>query len=282
MKSRIRLFFVAGALLSLIAGVALWSWDGKRAAVTGSLRVSEPSTDELRTFAAKKVFFGHQSVGANVINGVTLTFSALGLSAPSVVETREHVAVDGGFVAHAHVGVNGDPNGKFADFVAVMGGPLGDQVDVAMVKLCYADIVAGTDVNAVFYAYSAMMDDLARSHPSVELLYTTVPLSTDRGWKATIKSWIGQNDQMGPADNEARQRYNELIRARFGASGRLFDIAAIEATVSSSPTERTLDGKKYFVLNSALAADPGHLNDLGSRLVAADFIRLVARGGGPR
>lgn len=267
----------AGLLVSLIAGVALWSWDGKGATVTGPIEVSEPSPADLRAFGDAKVLFGHQSVGGNIIAGVNATFSALGGPAPTVIETRERVSADGGFLAHAHVGVNGDPYGKFDDFVTLINGPLGNQVDVAIVKLCYVDVVADTDVNAVFSAYSTMMEELGRRHPSIEFLYTTVPLSTDRGWKATIKSWIGQDDQMGPADNVARQQYNELIRARYGATGRLFDIAAIEATAT---TQQTVDGATYYVLNAALAADPGHLNELGSRLAAADFIRLVANNTG--
>ncbi len=135
-------------------------------------------------------------------------------------------------------------SGKFGDFTDGERRSLGDGVDVALLKLCYVDVVAGTDVDAVFAAYSALMDELERKHPSVRFLYTTVPLSTDRGWKSIVKSWIGRDDQMGPADNIARERYNELVRARYGASGRLFDIAAVEATMTEIPTQRDLTARR--------------------------------------
>ena len=274
-KSR-RTLVVLCVLAALVLGSSVWLWQGKEPAMTAKVTVTEPSASELTRFADAKIFFGHMSVGSNVISGVGPTYAAAGREAPSIVETRDTVVEEAGFLAHAHMGVNGDPFGKFDDFAAVINGPLGDQVDVALLKLCYADVVAGTDVEAVFAAYSKTMVELERKHPTVRFLYTTVPLSTDRGWKSTVKSWIGQDDQMGPADNTARQRYNELVRQRYGATGRLFDIAAVEATMTETPMQRSADGRTYYVLNGALAADPGHLNELGSRVAAAELIRVVA------
>lgn len=268
--------WLASVLAMLMAGGAIWLWQGKETTVAASVKVTEPGADDLTAFAATKVFFGHQSVGANVISGVGPTFEAATRPGPTVVETRDSPPSDSGALLHAYIGVNGDPFGKFTDFARVLNGPLGNHVDVAILKLCYVDIVASTDVDAVFSTYSTMMDELEKKHPSVRFVYTTVPLSTDRDWKAIVKSWIGRDDQMGPADNVARQRYNELIRERYGRSGRLFDIAAVEATILDIPMQRSVDGRKYYVLNGALASDPGHLNELGARVAAAEFIRVVA------
>lgn len=267
--------WLASVMAVLAAGGAMLLWQGKEPAVAASVEIVEPDAEDLREFASTRVFFGHQSVGSNVISGVVSTFEAGGLSAPGIVETRASTIPEMGVLAHTHIGVNGDPLGKFRDFAEVVNGTLGEGVDVAVLKLCYVDVVAGTDVNAVFSAYSAMMAELERKHPSVRFLYTTVPLSTDRGWKSVVKSWLGRDDQMGPADNIARERYNELVRVRYGSSGRLFDIAAIEATMKDAPTLRDSNGQAYYVLNDALAADPGHLNEFGSRLAAVELIRVV-------
>lgn len=257
-----------------VAGSAVWL--GKGSDVPAAIVVDDPTSDELEAFASTRVFFGHQSVGSNVISGVESTYAALGSGVPEIVETRVLPSTVGGVLAHTHVGVNGDPFGKFEDFAAALDGPIADQIDVAVIKLCYADIVSDTDVEAVFDEYVAMMDRLEAEHPSVRFVYTTVPLTTDRGWKAVVKSWIGRDDQMGPADNQARQRYNELIREKYGHSGQLFDIAAVESTLQQEPAERGSGDETYYVLNGPLAADPGHLNDLGARLAAAEFIRVVA------
>ncbi|MDQ7991611.1 MAG: hypothetical protein AAGC63_03065 [Propionicimonas sp.] len=244
--------------------------------VGGTVAVDEPSAAELQAFAGATVFFGHQSVGSNIIGGVEPLFLAAGETAPGVVETRGQVPSGDGFLAHAHVGTNGDPLGKFADFQALVDGELGGQVEVALLKLCYADVVAGTDVDEVFAAYVATMDGLQQRHPDLELVYTTVPLTTDRSWKAVLKSWVGIDDQMGPADNLARQRYNALVREKYGQSGRLFDIAAVESTMTGSPMVRDLGGETFYVLNPALSSDAGHLNEVGSQVAAAELVRVVS------
>lgn len=108
-------------------------------------------------------------------------------------------------------------------------------------------------------------------------MYTTVPLTTDRGWKAVVKSWIGRDDQMGPADNQARQRYNELIREKYGHSGQLFRHRRRRVDAAAGAGRAGL--RRRDVLRAQWSVDwqrPGHLNDLGARLAAAEFIRVVA------
>ncbi len=255
-------------------GAVLLTQVGKDSAMV-PIEIPTPAQDELVDFGQTRVFFGHQSVGANVISGVQAVFAEAGAPAPVVLETRDAAAARGGFLAHAYVGVNGDPLGKLADFTSALSGPMGDQVDVAVLKFCYVDVVAGTDVQALFDAYSRTMTELEASHPGIRFLYTTVPLTTDWSWKQVLKSWIGQDDQMGPADNVARERYNRLIRERYGSSGRLFDIAAVEATMVQDPMSRKDGDQTYYVLNSRLASDAGHLNELGQRAAAVAFIDAV-------
>lgn len=270
------LIVVLFGVLAVFAAGSAWALHGKDSSVPAAAEKKTADPDDLVAFSEQKVFFGHQSVGANIISGLEATYDGPGRDALTVVETRDSPPSGGGFLAHAPMGINGDPEGKIVDFEAVINGAMGDAVDAAVLKLCYADVTAGTDVDAVFQKYSAMMTRMEAAHPDVTFIYTTVPLTTDHGWRQTLKSWIGRDDQMGPADNVARQRYNELIREQYGDSGRLFDVAAVESTADTEPTERIHDGTTYYVLNQGLAADPGHLNELGSRLVAAEFIGVVA------
>lgn len=277
MRRRPVAIVVAGALLALTAGAA-WALSEREPEVPAAVAATTPTSEELATFAGTRIFFGHQSVGSNIIAGTESLFS--GNEDLTVVETREEVPAEGGFLVHAHVGVNGDPFGKFDDFASIIDGPMGSSVDVALIKLCYVDVTASTDVQAVFEAYTELMTRLEAEHADVTFVYTTVPLTTDRGWKQTVKAWLGRDDQMGPADNVARQQYNELIRERYGDTGRLFDIAAVESTMDDDPTLRSLDGQSYYVLHGGLAADPGHLNDPGSRVAATELIRVIAAQAG--
>lgn len=272
-----KLLLVALAVtLVVVAAASARVLHGRSATVPAAVEKKTPTATELASFSDRKIFFGHQSVGMNIIDGLQATYSPSGRPTLTVVESRTAPARTGGYLAHAPMGVNGDPIGKFADFTTVMNGSMGKAVDVAMLKLCYVDVTAQTDVDALFKKYSAMMAQLEAAHPDVTFIYTTVPLTTDRGWKQKVKSWLGRDDQMGPADNAARERYNQLVRKQYSQTGRFFDIAAVESTMDSAPAERKRDGVPYYVLNNGLAADPGHLNGVGSRAAAAEFVSVVA------
>lgn len=262
--------------LAVVLGVGAWAFAPVSGPGATSISAPAPERRHLAEVANLRVLFGHQSVGANVFDGVQSLYRSSEVPAPATPTARGS-ALDGErYLAHALVGVNGDPLGKLDAFARLVDGPAGNRLQVAVVELCFTDITASTDVNAVFAAYESTMSALEERHPGIRFVYATVPLSTDRGWKANLKAFLGIDDHMGPADNAARQRYNELVRERYGASGRLFDIAAVEATMDAGPTVRQRDGQRYYVLNPRFAVDNGHLNVLGSRAAAAEFLRVLA------
>jgi hypothetical protein len=227
----------------------------------------ELSTAELTLAAQARVLFGHQSVGDNILGGVGLVYEAAGVPPPSIVETRDPVPGADAFIAHTYVGFNGDPLGKLDDFVSVTSGSLGDDADVFLVKFCYVDVTAETDVQALFDAYVAAMEQVQEAHPDAVVLYTTVPLTVDRsgGVTAAVKTLLGRGDTSA-ADNTARAEYNALVREQFGETGRLVDVAALEAAPGSDPA----------ALDPALTSDGGHLNEAGARAVAAELLRVIA------
>lgn len=243
---------------------------------TERLTVEDPSADQLRAVASSRIFFGHQSVGSNVLGGLDALARDLAVPELKITETRSASEVVAGTMAHAHVGRNRDPQSKIDEFAAIMNGPMASAVQIALLKLCYIDVTASSDPAAVFDAYASTLDDLSRRHPGVTFLAVTVPLARDPGWKGVVKSWLGKNNDMGPADNVARQTFNQLLRERYAGTGRLFDIAAVEAAMDQAPTRRSRGGTEYYVLHEAFSSDPGHLNALGSRAAAAELVRTLA------
>lgn len=230
---------------------------------------------ELAAVRGVRLLFGHQSVGDNILHGVRLTYEAALEPVPIIIETRENVPT-GPFLGHAYVGVNAEPQRKLADFVAIIDGRLGQRVDMAVLKFCYVDITSATNVDSLFEAYVSEIEELEERHPSVRFLHATAPLTTDRSWRAGLRAMLGQGDRHGPDDNLARHRYNTLMRARYGSTGRLFDIAAVEATMEQSPMLRERGGNQYYVLNRRFSTDAGHLSIAGSRAAAVQFLRVVA------
>jgi len=212
-----------------------------------------------------RVFFGHQSVGQDVLGGVS-RLAASGASVPEVVDAR--------------IGANEEPLAKIADFDARVRDGLGERVDVAMMKLCYIDVTAGTDVRALFDAYRTTLSALERDHPAVSFVHVTVPLTTEQGRLTRLRSRLTGNDRFGPAENVQRERLNALFRAEY-AGDRLFDLAAVESTrPDGTRVSGRHEGADYFALHDGYAADLGHLNEPGAEVAATAWLAAVARAAG--
>lgn len=233
--------------------------------------VSAVSAQELSVAARARVFFGHQSVGQNVLDGVEGVYAAHGRPTPATW-------------SDVYLGENGDPLSKLEEFDARLREGLGDEVDVAFMKLCYVDVTRDTDVEAVFDQYRRTLADLERDFPEVRFLHVTTPLTTEAGLvaglKSRVKAVLGRDVVDRPADNAARERYNALLREEYAAD-RVFDLAGIESTApDGTRVSGEDDGQEYFALYSGYAADSGHLGPEASAMVAARLLELVARSSG--
>ncbi len=236
-------------------------------------------TTDLATVARTRVFFGHQSVGMNILDAVPGVYAAHGMTAPLIEENATRPGAGGGFIDHAFIGENENPVLKIKDFAARLRSGAGQRADVAMMKFCYVDVTSGTDVTALFRTYRATMAALQREFPHVTFMYVTTPLTTEPGLLSRVKSRLTGSGGAA-ADNAARQRLNELIRQQY-AGGRLFDLAAIESTApDGTRVAGTYDGQRYYALYPGYASDEGHLNSKGARVVATAWLQAIARAAG--
>ena len=217
-------------------------------------------TDRL---AGSRVFFGHQSVGKNIIAGVRALLPPAPGFAWRIVELPGASPALGGFLAHQKVGRNGDPRSKTREFSQLVSGPLGSRLDVALHKYCYADIDAATDVAALFKDYRQMMAELQRQRPDVTLVHVTVPLVRVRtGPKAWLQRVLGRTSPR-VADNARREMFNDLLRGEYAGRQPLFNLADRE----SAGTPRAL--------RADFTDDGGHLNDAGRRDVALGLLECL-------
>jgi hypothetical protein len=265
---RIIPFAVGLVVLGVLGGISyVFFWDPQptyRAAP--NVAADAVGEDELAAVAAERVFFGHMSVGNNIISGMRELYRAHDVEAPQFVEVGVGEVPDGDGPAfvHALIGENRHPYRKLENFEAMMRGGMADRVDVAALKFCYSDIRWDTDVQRLFDEYRATMDRLEADYPQVRFVHLTAPLTTGPyGIKDHIKVVVGRND------NAARQKYNELMREAYGPD-RLLDVAAVE---SQAP-----DGTPSAELYSGYSNDGAHLNESGSALVAAEFVRMLGAG----
>lgn len=225
------------------------------------------SKAEIEAAAQRRVVFAHQSVGFNILDGVSKLAAEQGVSL-NIVETRQPPA-EGAGVFHFRVGRNGAPDSKISDYAGVVGAAGFPAADVALVKLCYVDFSADTDAAAVAKTYADALEGLQKAHPATRFVAMTAPLTTlQTGPKAWLKGALGRST--GRAENARRHQFNEVLRKQFGPD-RVFDLARIEsggATGNSAPS-----------LRPELTDDGGHLNGEGQRLVAIAFLKLLAAKG---
>lgn len=279
--------WVRVSLIVVVASAVVGSvtaWLGVRAlepTVPDQDRTASMATaEDLEEVMQKRVFFGHQSVGRNIISGIPELFRGDGTDGPFVVELASDSEIPAGqgraTIIHAMVGRNRYPETKLDDFAKLLRAGVGKQVDVAVLKFCYLDVDSNTDVSALFQEYRSSMAQLSEEFPEITFVYSTVPLRTEA---TDLKQWV--KEVIGrPNDNAARERYNQLIRAEFASTGRLFDIAAMQSTgPDGSRAARSHRGVMHYAMVDAYASDPGHLNASGSARAASEFLAVVGRVG---
>lgn len=273
---RLLLGIGAGAVVAAV-GVGAWMLRPDPVVRSEAYAVPVPTGQQLTTAAETRFFFAHQSVGESLVSALPEVFEAGGVDAPPTVAYGETVPAASGVVIETMIGVNGDPIGKVAEFDRILRDGLAEQVDVALLKLCFVDIHAGTDVEPVFEAYRDTLDALERDFPDVTFMYSTVPLMHERDLFLRAKRLLGRGAEFDPIHNVTRERLNGLLRAEYGATGRLFDPAKMEAAgnVGRVDTLGSSDGE-FLALRGDLATDSGHLTHEGAVLIAGGLVSALA------
>jgi hypothetical protein len=246
-------------------------------ALHGAANAATPSAPgagvSLEKLSRQRIFFGHQSVGGNLLDGVKQV--SPGLRIVEVKAPTEPVAP--GTIAHAMVGENLKPESKIADFERLMDGGLAKGADVAFFKFCYIDINGGTDTRALFEKYRAAMEGLKARHPGTTFVHVTVPLTTvQRGAKAWVKELLGR-PVWGLTENVQRETFNQLLRKTYGGKEPLFDLAALESTAPDGSAETyELNGQTWPAMVPAYSDDGGHLNAAGQARMAREFLAFLS------
>jgi hypothetical protein len=248
------------------------------AATTASAATPGGSTayDELTRLRSRTVFFGHQSVGMNVLDGVQLLASQLGTEV-RIVELRPGEAVPPGSLAHAWVGKNHDPASKIEAFARAVDSLPAPGVDIALVKLCYVDFTSDTDAAAVLALYRVGIEGLQRRHPGTTFVHVTAPVSMlEHGAKALLKQAMGKAPY-GLVENVRREEYNQLLRQSYEGKEPIFDLARLESTAPDGRVETVeWKGRRVPAMVPAYTDDGGHLNREGKLLAARALVSLLA------
>ncbi len=244
----------------------------------GDIKIMDPTvTKDLQTLSTAKIFFGHQSVGYNIMDGVNDLIKEAGNDSLQVIEMKKGTELPPYYFAHARVGKNTEPDTKCDAFAQDIHELFKNNLDMAALKFCFVDMRADDDPQQVFDYYKSTMDSLKKQYPHTRFIHFTLPLTTiQTGWKVPLKKLLGK-EISGFADNMKRAAYNRLLK-KYYKDDPIFDLSAVESTYPDGRRQSfEVAGKTYYALIPQYSSDRGHLNTLGRRIVAKAFVHVLAQ-----
>ena len=137
--------------------------------------------------AEKKIYFGHQSVGYNIVDGLAQIEKQFPQIKLKIAEIKHASDLNGAEFAHSSIGENDDPQSKMQAFTDYVDNGIGAKADIAFFKFCYVDINVHSDVDKIFTEYKKTMEQLKKKYPNVIFIHSTVPLTES---KTTVRSLV--------------------------------------------------------------------------------------------
>ncbi|MFC1876744.1 hypothetical protein ACFL2E_05670 [Thermodesulfobacteriota bacterium] len=275
------------SILALFNLILLLSCNG------GEMREEQPKLislkdipqDKWEKLSQKKIYFGHQSVGFNILNGIKEIIKDNPMIKLNIVKTAELSDFKDGVFAHSGIGKNGYPKTKIDQFAKFVNNGIGNEADYAFFKFCYVDIRNETDANKVFSEYKESMTKIINTYPNTTFIQVTAPLEIEltmiqrmaKYAKDVVKKIIGKHRRRFYKGNINRHLFNEKIIEEYRDHAPIFDLAKIESTFSDGTRcSFEKDGKTYYSLAPKYTYDGKHLNKIGQRKAAEQLLVLLA------
>ena len=168
--------------------------------------IASLSDQALEKLALAKIYFGHQSVGSNIMEGVNDLMGQDPRLKLKIEETDTPSTFQGGVFSHGPVGKNENPASKIDDFADKINAGVGGKADIAFFKFCYIDVMADRNIDELFSHYRKTMAGLKNSYPKTTFVHVTVPLTiVQTGPKVFIKKMIGRRSRRLPGKRQAQR-----------------------------------------------------------------------------
>jgi hypothetical protein len=230
------------------------------------------------------IWFGHQSVGANILDGVEDVIKENPQIKINVVESSLPPSAKTPALTHFPVGRNADPQSKINDFQSFLTKNKVQKPDIAFFKFCYVDIASYTpDISQVFNHYKTTLANVVKANPQTTFVVVTVPLTTEPNGIDNVtskaKNWTRKllKGEGYLTDNLARGKFNDLLRKEYEGKLPIFDLAKAESTATDGKQQMYSEGgQNYFALVPSYTDDGGHLNQVGRKAVAEQFLVFLA------
>ncbi len=247
--------------------------------------IDQVPQQKLDVLSQKKIFFGHQSVGNNIMEGLSELNADHQNIHLNIIRTKNIDDFNKPIFAHYAIGKNEDPLSKVEDFVNLMDSGLGSKVDIAFLKFCFVDIHSGTDIEDIFQRYKKSIADLKSRYPNMTIVHFTVPLlrTSKEGMVTKVKTFINglvgkkKESFFSASHNVTRNKYNKMLVSYYSGKEPVFDLAKFESTNPSGKRESfSYQGHQYYSLVPEYTKDGGHLNEQGRKYVAQQLLIFLA------
>ncbi len=244
-----------------------------RSDLAGTGSDSIPSASWAR-LADARIYFGHQSVGGNVLEGLRDLSADRTGSELKIIRSRERSSSGPALVEYT-IGENGRPESKMKDFAASLQEIDDKAAAIAIFKYCYLDITPETNVELLFANHRKALQQMRARHPNLTFVHVTAPLTRlEAGPRFMVKRLLGKPTTRDA--NAKRNRFNAMLRKQY-AGEPLFDLAKIESTSPDGSRSFFNDGSGVvYTLAPELTDDGGHLNATGRRAAAREFATVIS------
>ena len=250
-----------------------------RSNVTPTAVLTDISDSAWDALAQRRIFFGHQSVGFNILEGVKDIVANNPRIRLRIVRSDAPATVQGPALIHTTIGENRRPDLKNSEFTRIVSAGFGDAGGIALFKYCFLDVDSHTDVRQLFESYRATIDSLHAKYPRLTLVEVTEPLVVaENPVVSRLRLALGKESER--MLNVKRADFNRRIIETFGPRGTVFDLARFESTRPDGSREAYTVGRdSAYALVPTYTNDGAHLNERGRRVIAEQFLSFLARVG---
>ena len=241
-----------------------------------SVSLKEVPDSKWNALAEKKIYFGHHSVGFNMVDGFMDILPENPQLKLNLIETMDPLSFSRPVFAHSRIGVNTNAISKIDDFERFME-EVNGKVDYAFFKFCFIDITDNTDINRIFSHYKKKITNIKSKFSNTTIIHFTIPITCiPEGPIALVKKLLGRQ-QNHFNDNARRMELSEMILKEYSGKEPVFDIAAKESTApDGKKVLHAKGGRRLPALLPEYTYDCGHLNMAGRKRVASQLLIMLA------
>ena len=134
------------------------------------------SITNIKLFQETNIYFGHKSVGNNIIKGIRAIASENKRNDLIIYRLDEEEKLPENYFVHSSIGKNGDPISKIREFQTNIDSLIKENLKIAMMKFCFADFDNNSDIDGVFQTYVTTIDSIKNDYPDLIIIHFTIPL----------------------------------------------------------------------------------------------------------